>query len=274
MLTTSDGKAVERERDPQGAWGKRDDAGWNPRADVFTISRGTAAVRLARAGCNEVEIYSITGQQARADARDHRQQHHLPRDAEVAGQRDRRNRNALQTSSRGIKRGTKLPRLSLPTAPEGGDRENGESVARSIGWGARTRTWEWRNQNPLPYHLATPQQAARCHHGARTIAARLGPINGRRQSRRALDGPGPGERSVQLIAIVPHRRTLTLTRVGTPRDGNSAVIAPVRAATLIGGGAVTPPAAFLSQRLQISFCSRLHHRHRQDLLAVFDRTAT
>ena len=25
-----------------------------------------------------------------------------------------------------------------------------------VGWGARTRTWEWRNQNPLPYHLATP----------------------------------------------------------------------------------------------------------------------
>ena len=25
------------------------------------------------------------------------------------------------------------------------------------GWGARIRTWEWRNQNPLPYHLATPQ---------------------------------------------------------------------------------------------------------------------
>jgi hypothetical protein len=26
-----------------------------------------------------------------------------------------------------------------------------------IGWDARTRTWEWRNQNPLPYHLATSQ---------------------------------------------------------------------------------------------------------------------
>ena len=26
-----------------------------------------------------------------------------------------------------------------------------------IGWGARIRTWEWRNQNPLPYRLATPQ---------------------------------------------------------------------------------------------------------------------
>ena len=28
------------------------------------------------------------------------------------------------------------------------------------GWGGRTRTSEWRNQNPLPYHLATPHQAA------------------------------------------------------------------------------------------------------------------
>ena len=25
------------------------------------------------------------------------------------------------------------------------------------GWGGRVRTSEWRNQNPLPYHLATPQ---------------------------------------------------------------------------------------------------------------------
>src|ERR1700704_1949671 len=35
-----------------------------------------------------------------------------------------------------------------------------------------------------------------------------------------------------------------------------------------------PAAAFLSQRLQKSFCSRLPHRHGQDLLAVLDRTAT
>jgi hypothetical protein len=26
------------------------------------------------------------------------------------------------------------------------------------GWGGRVRTSEWRDQNPLPYHLATPQQ--------------------------------------------------------------------------------------------------------------------
>jgi hypothetical protein len=28
-----------------------------------------------------------------------------------------------------------------------------------VGWGARIRTWEWRNQNPLPYHLPTRQSA-------------------------------------------------------------------------------------------------------------------
>ena len=32
-------------------------------------------------------------------------------------------------------------------------------MTTKIGWGARIRTWEWRNQNPLPYHLATPHQA-------------------------------------------------------------------------------------------------------------------
>ena len=29
---------------------------------------------------------------------------------------------------------------------------------RRIGWGGRIRTCVWRDQNPLPYHLATPQQ--------------------------------------------------------------------------------------------------------------------
>ena len=31
-------------------------------------------------------------------------------------------------------------------------------ACQNIGWGARIRTWEWRNQNPLPYHLATPHR--------------------------------------------------------------------------------------------------------------------
>ena len=41
------------------------------------------------------------------------------------------------------------------------------------GWGARIRTWEWRNQNPLPYHLATPQY----HSSAFRIAAASNHIN-------------------------------------------------------------------------------------------------
>src|SRR5207253_6240646 len=31
-------------------------------------------------------------------------------------------------------------------------------IGGSLGWGGRDRTSEWRNQNPLPYRLATPQQ--------------------------------------------------------------------------------------------------------------------
>jgi hypothetical protein len=35
------------------------------------------------------------------------------------------------------------------------------AIAARPGWGGRDRTSEWRNQNPLPYHLATPQLADR-----------------------------------------------------------------------------------------------------------------
>ena len=45
----------------------------------------------------------------------------------------------------------------------------------SAGWGARIRTWEWRNQNPLPYHLATPHRgrsATRPAEATRTIVKR------------------------------------------------------------------------------------------------------
>ena len=44
---------------------------------------------------------------------------------------------------------------------------------RLAGWGGRIRTSEWRNQNPLPYHLATP------HHGPAIAADGIGPA-GRR----------------------------------------------------------------------------------------------
>ena len=37
---------------------------------------------------------------------------------------------------------------------------NRSKETRLVGWGARNRTWEWRNQNPLPYRLATPHQSS------------------------------------------------------------------------------------------------------------------
>ena len=152
MLTNSDGKPWS-ESGFQGAWGKA-----TMRAGIrgltFHDLRGTAVVTLARAGCNEVEIYSITGHKP-GDVQAILTAHYLPRDAEVAG-------NAIAKlnpyRARGDqKRDENLP-TALPTALKIANVKNGESVSRSTGWGARIRTWEWRNQNPLPYHLATPQQ--------------------------------------------------------------------------------------------------------------------
>jgi len=73
---------------------------------------GTAVVTLARAGCNEVEIYSITGHKP-SDVRAILTAHYLPRDAEIAS-------NAIAKLNRykareDHKRDEKLP-TALPTA--------------------------------------------------------------------------------------------------------------------------------------------------------------
>ena len=126
MLTNSDGKPWS-ESGFQGAWGKA-----TMRAGIrgltFHDLRGTAVVTLARAGCNEVEIYSITGHKP-GDVQAILTAHYLPRDAEVAG-------NAIAKLNRYKARGDQkedenLP-TALPTALKIAKRENGESVARSM----------------------------------------------------------------------------------------------------------------------------------------------
>jgi integrase len=81
MLTNSDGKPWS-ESGFQGAWAKA-----TMRAGIrgltFHDLRGTAVVTLARAGCNEVEIYSITGHKP-GDVQAILTAHYLPRDAQVA----------------------------------------------------------------------------------------------------------------------------------------------------------------------------------------------
>ena len=82
MLTSSEGKPWS-ESGFQGAWGKATTRA-GIRGLTFHDLRGTAVVTLARAGCNEVEIYSITGHKP-SDVRAILTAHYLPRDAEVAG---------------------------------------------------------------------------------------------------------------------------------------------------------------------------------------------
>ena len=50
------------------------------------------------------------------------------------------------------------------------------------GWGGRIRTSEWRDQNPLPYHLATPQHSSHLSHRTTCAGIRLLTIRGGRSS--------------------------------------------------------------------------------------------
>jgi len=87
--------------------GQGNDARRNSRVLTFHDLRGTAVVTLARAGCNEVEIYSITGHKP-SDVQAILTAHYLPRDAEVAG-------NAIAKLNR-YRRGDQKGDENLPTA--------------------------------------------------------------------------------------------------------------------------------------------------------------
>ena len=107
MLTNSDGKPWS-ESGFQGAWGKATIRA-GIRGLTFHDLRGTAVVTLARAGCNEVEIYSITGHKP-GDVRAILTTHYLSRDAEVAG-------NGIAKLNRYKKaRGDQKEDKKLPTA--------------------------------------------------------------------------------------------------------------------------------------------------------------
>jgi integrase len=81
ILVNTEGKPWS-ESGFQGAWGKAAArAGISGR--TFHDLRGTAVVTLARAGCNEIEIYSITGHKP-GDVQALLTAHYLPRDTKVA----------------------------------------------------------------------------------------------------------------------------------------------------------------------------------------------
>jgi integrase len=111
ILTNSDGKPWS-ESGFQGAWGKATTRA-GIRGLTFHDLRGTAVVTLARAGCNEVEIYSITGHKP-GDVQAILTTHYLPRDAEVAGNAIAK-LNRYKTARGDQKGDEKLP-TKLPTA--------------------------------------------------------------------------------------------------------------------------------------------------------------
>ena len=111
MLVNSDGKPWS-ESGFQSAWGKA-----TARAAIegltFHDLRGTAVVWLARAGCNVVEIYSITGHKP-GDAQAILTAHYLPQDGQTAA-------NAIAKLNmyrrgRGDQNGDDLLPTGLPTA--------------------------------------------------------------------------------------------------------------------------------------------------------------
>src|SRR5215475_12899392 len=65
----------------------------------------------------------------------------------------------------------------------------------TYGWGGRIRTYEWRLQRPLPYHLATPQQ---------TLTASV-VLSGKRAVRCGVDYSA----TPHLTALFPERATDT-----------------------------------------------------------------
>jgi integrase len=107
ILTNSNGKPWS-ESGFQSAWGKATTRA-SVRGLTFHDLRGTAVVTLARAGCNEVEIYSITGHKP-SDVQAILTTHYLPRDAEVAV-----NAIAKLNRYRGQREDEKLP-TAPPTA--------------------------------------------------------------------------------------------------------------------------------------------------------------
>jgi integrase len=106
ILTSSEGKPWT-ESGFQSAWGKATTRA-GVRGLTFHDLRGTAVVTLARAGCNEVEIYSITGHKP-SDVQAILTAHYLPRDAEVAS-------NAIEKLNRYKARGDQKEDENLPTA--------------------------------------------------------------------------------------------------------------------------------------------------------------
>ncbi len=113
------------------------------------------------------------------------------------------------------------------------------SVVSHGGWGGRIRTSEWRDQNPLPYHLATPQQSS----------ARAVQINRAAASHRSADGERFSPRATKLFQRSGTRAAMRSASSARSKPANMQAPVPLmRAATAL-------PCASICARSQSSACA-------------------
>lgn len=96
------------------------------------------------------------------------------------------------------------------------------------GWGARIRTWEWRYQKPLPYHLATPQlrrcllkPAGGCKGHSQAFGGRARPLSGAAGTGAGWRGRAAGE-SCQASGCRPPRETAAAANMARRPGGRAA----------------------------------------------------
>src|SRR6185436_8093704 len=88
------------------------------------------------------------------------------------------------------------------------------------GWGGRDRTSEWRNQNPLPYRLATPQQAGTREGSSRSIGS---------GNARSIEGVAPFQQAGRPNSVQNPALFRTPKILMTSLDASRAVFIPRRA---------------------------------------------
>ncbi len=101
-----------------------------------------------------------------------------------------------------------------------------EDRAETIGWGGRVRTSEWRNQNPLPYHLATPHRSPGCEDPRPSGSSSYGAPDGRASVGAGRESGAQDLRPPAGVAIQPctgaacARRCRSVAQPGSaPRSG-------------------------------------------------------
>ena len=168
----------------------------------------------------------------------------MPATRRLPCRRAGRNRPRIATGDRSAISARSKPRGRGPR------RATRESLRnrRMRGWGGRIRTSVWRNQNPLPYRLATPQCAgepAGADHRGR--APTLQPRSGAERSARRRRPRGFGSDRLEARFRQSMRREMVPPGMRSPHG-------PICPRPAKRPNAVLPPAHALTIRARLAPC--------------------